>query len=253
MPASLRHEVNPFVRKLCWGARLSDDDKKFLSEISRHVTHIDARSDILVHGDKPAALVVILEGWACRFKLLENGKQQIVSVLLPGDLSEPFGVLPTFMDNTLGALTPVSLAYISLNEIRMASEHLRIEEALWWDLLFTNALERQHIVSLGRRTALERLAHTLSELHVRLSLVGLASESSFDMGMTQGDIADLLGLSVVHVNRTLQELEALGLISRRGRVITILDQDGLRTLGDFDPSYMHLHDDIGKTIGQLAR
>jgi CRP-like cAMP-binding protein len=253
MNAKKPQDANPFVRKLCWGAALSEEDKHIVLGLQRHVSQIEARRDILIDGEKPSSLIVILEGWACRFKLLENGKQQIVSILLPGDISEPFGVLPQFMDYSLGALTPVTLAHLSVNEVRDAITNLRIEEAFWWDLLFTNALERQHIVSLGRRTALERLAHMICELHVRLGMVGLAIGPSFDLQITQGDIADLLGLSVVHVNRTLQELEAMGLISRRGRMITILDGDGLWNLGDFDPHYLHLRDHLEKTIEPPAR
>lgn len=211
-----------------------------------------ARGDILAEGEKQKSIYVVLQGWACRFKLLPNGKQQIVSILLPGDLSEPFGVTPHFIENGFSALTPVTLARVSLEDIREASVRDNISTALWWDLLFTTALERQHIVSLGRRTALERLAHLLCELHVRLSLVGQVKEHGFEIGVTQTDIADILGLSTVHVNRSLQDLRASGLISQEGRWVKILDLTGLREEALFDPAYMHLDPDVLDAIDGLG-
>ena len=202
---------------------------------------MSARGDIVLEGEEARSLILVLEGWACSYRQLENGKRQIVSVFLPGDLCQPFGVLPRFLDISLGAITPVTLAQVPLSAIRSAAQaSARVEEALWWDLLVAAATDRERVVSLGRRTAGERLGHLLCELHLQLSMVGLADETGYDLPVTQTDLADLLGLSTVHVNRSLQELRTSGLISFRGRRLTVLDLDGLRTTSLFDPAYLHL-------------
>jgi CRP-like cAMP-binding protein len=195
----------------------------------------------VLEGDEARGLTLVLEGWACAYRRLENGKRQIISLFLPGDLSQPFGVLPSYVDLSLGALTPVTLAQVPLPAIRGAARaSAHIETALWWDLLVAAAIDRERVVSLGRRTAAERLGHLLCELHLRLSLVGLADETGYDLPVTQADLADLLGLSTVHVNRSLQELRGTGLMSLKGRQLIFHDLEGLRAASLFDPAYLHL-------------
>lgn len=229
MPHSL------FLKKLRHGAQLTPGDEANLIALLRNDQTIEARTDFLSQGDTPVALPVIVDGWVLRYRLLQNGKRQVVNVLLPGDLSEPFGVLPRFMDFTLTAATPLRFASIPLDALNKAAQaSSRINQALWWDLLLTWAIERERIVSLGRRSALERLAHLFCEFHFRLGLVGLVDGDSYDMPLTQSELCDLLGLSTVHVNRTLQELRRLKLISLRGRSIKLQDPEQLRELAHYD-------------------
>jgi CRP-like cAMP-binding protein len=148
-------------------------------------------------------------------------------------------MLPRFIDHALGALTPVVIAPLALDLIGNAARSSpRIGEALWWDLLMASAIEREHVVSLGRRSASERMGHLFCELHLRLEMVGLLDGLGYDMPVTQADLGDLLGLSTVHVNRSLQELRRAGLISLQGRHLTIQDLDGLRELSFFDAAYL---------------
>lgn len=230
--------MNPFVRKLRHGARLSEDEEAVLASLAEPAQRTE-RGDILSEGRESRAVGLILDGWACRYKQLENGKRQITSVFLPGDLCEPFGALPPVMDYSFGALTPVLIARVPLNAVRNAARvSPRIDEALWWDLLLSDAIAREHMVSLGRRSATERLGHFFCEVHVRLKMTGRADQSFYEMPLTQADLADLFGLSTVHVNRSLQELRGSGLISIRGRRVTIHYVDALRQLSMFDPAYL---------------
>lgn len=230
--------MSPFIRKLRHGARLTGDDEALLAGLARPVQRIP-RGDILPEGSEPRTIVLVLEGWACRYKQLETGKRQITAVFLPGDLCEPFGAVPPLMDHTLGVLTPVLLARIPPDAIREAARASpRIEKALWWDLLLAGAIGREHMVSLGRRSATERLGCFFCEADVRLGMVGLADRSSYTLPLTQADLADLFGLSVVHVNRSLQELRGSGLLSLRDRRVTIHDVRALRELSMFDPTYL---------------
>uniref|UniRef100_E6VKH7 Transcriptional regulator, Crp/Fnr family n=1 Tax=Rhodopseudomonas palustris (strain DX-1) TaxID=652103 RepID=E6VKH7_RHOPX len=234
--------VHPFLRKLRHGARLTKDSEELLVRLTQSTRAVGAREDVVPFGGEPRYLPLVLDGWACRYITLENGRRQIVSLFLPGDLCEPFGVLPRFMDHGVAALTPVVIAQIRPEAIRAAaSASPRIEEALWWDLLVASAIDREHLVSLGRRTATERLGHLFCELHLRLTMIGLVDEDeiSYDMPVTQADLGDLLGLSMVHINRSLQELRRTDMISLRGRRLTIRDLDGLRELSFFDNGYLH--------------
>lgn len=230
-----------FVRKLRNGARLTPEDETLLLGLLHSQRRIDARRDILVEGTAPRALTLILDGWACGYRLLENGKRQIVALYLPGDLCGPFGALPRRQDHMLASLNQVRFAALPLAALREVSQGSpRIAEALWWDLLMVAGIGRERIVSLGRRTAAERLGHLLCELHLRLQLVGLADDKGCEFPLTQADIADALGLTPVHVNRSLQDLRSSGLISLSGRRLTLHDLDALRCAALFDPAYLHL-------------
>lgn len=234
-------EVSPFIRKLRHGPPLTEDDEAVLARLAEPLRGVE-RGDITPEGAEPRSVVLVVRGWVCRHRQLENGKRQITSVFLPGDLCEPFGTLPPLTTYTLSALTPVLLARIPPHAARGAARASpRIEEALWWDLLLSDALHREHLVSLGRRSATERLGHFFCEVHLRLGMVGLVDQASCELPITQADLADLSGLSTVHVNRSIQELRSLGLLSLRDRRLIIHDLPALRELSMFDPAYLPSH------------
>ncbi|MGX1167025.1 CRP-like cAMP-binding protein [Bradyrhizobium sp. USDA 372] len=230
-----------FLRKLRHGANLAESDARELVASAGPVRTVRAGEDIMREGEESHGLPLILEGWAVRSRFLSNGKRQCISLLIPGDLAEPFGVLPRFLDHSVSAVTPVKFAPVSVTALRGAARASHsIEEALWWDLLMSIAIEREHIVSLGRRAAVERVGHLLCELHIRLTLVGQADDKGFDLPITQADLGDLLGLSTVHINRSLQELRRRNLISWRARRLTLHDLKELRDLSLFDENYLHV-------------
>lgn len=228
-----------FIKKLRHGAALTPDDEASLAALPFSVRNVEPRSDFGAESDAMHSIPIILEGWACRYRLLENGKRQIVTLLLPGDLCEPFGVLPNFLDRSLAALTAVRYAPAQIAAIRkLTKDNIRIETALWWDLMMATEIEREHLVSLGRRSASERMGHLFCELHCRLTMVGLADATGFELPVSQADLSDLLGLSAVHVNRSLQELRRSQLISLSGRRLRIHDLATLRDVSYFDPAYL---------------
>lgn len=223
------------MRKLRHGTCLTEDDELILGSLAGPL-HRVGRGDIASEGAAPLAVVLVVDGWVCRYKQLENGKRQITSIFLPGDLCGPFGALPPSTHHALAALTPALLTYLPPHAIRAAAQASpRIEEAMWWDLLFAEALHREHIVGLGRRSATERLGYFFCDVQLRLDMVGMCDGWSYDMPLTQSDLADLFGLSAVHVNRSLQELRGSGLLSLRGRRVDVHDLQGLRELSLFDP------------------
>lgn len=233
---------NPFIRKMENFTRLSDADRSFLTDmVAANVRRLGAREDIICEGDEPRYVNVVLKGWACRYKQLQDGRRQIIAFFLPGDLCDPHVFTLRRMDHAIATLTPVTLARVTQDAIEtMTAKSPRIAETLWWEMLLTAAIQREWTVSLGQRLASERLAHLFCELFLRLRAIGLTEGSSCDLPVTQADLADTLGLSSVHVNRTLQELRATGHITWKGKRLTIHDLPALMALALFDAAYLHL-------------
>ena len=239
---------NPLVRKLQRYVRLADADQVWLEEALAPGRPIAARTDIIEEGDDPRAVNVILDGWACRYRQLRDGRRQIVAFLLPGDPCDPHVFLLDQMDHAIGAITPVSLGQIpgaSLQAITARSSTLDL--AFHREALATAAVQREWTVSLGSRTGIERLAHLFCELHARLSTIGLTDGNACALPLTQSDLGDAMGQTSVHINRTLQEMRSLGLITLRSRRLTINDPAALAALAHFDPTYLHLTVDADRS------
>lgn len=230
------------LNKLQQFTRFSASDRESLHRLaSERVRGFAAREDLSREGDKPTAIFVMLRGWACRYKFLEDGRRQILAFFLPGDLCDLNIFILRRMDHSIGALTDVTLAEIGRPQFEELMEgHPRVTQALWWDSLVTIAIQREWTMSLGQRDALERIAHLLCELYLRLKGAGFAANGRCAFPVTQADLADATGLSKVHVNRTLQELRQEGLIRLANRQLTILDLERLKQIAMFDANYLHL-------------
>ncbi|WP_298961101.1 Crp/Fnr family transcriptional regulator [uncultured Methylobacterium sp.] len=230
------------IRKLGQFTTLSDSDRDaILAACGGKRRRIDPREDIIREGENPTHVNLILDGWACRYKQLRDGRRQIISFLLPGDLCDTHVYVLREMDHSIGALTPVTFAEISRETLnRITAEHPRITHALEWDALVTAAIQREWTVNLGRRIAAERLGHLLCEIFIRLRGVGLTEGHSYILPVTQADLGNAMGLSSVHINRTLQELRGCGLIVLKGRQLTIPNLAALQTASLFNPNYLHL-------------
>ncbi|MEA1832231.1 Crp/Fnr family transcriptional regulator [Methylobacterium durans] len=230
------------IRKLEQFTRLSGADRRAIWDVaSRKGRFLAAHQDIIREGDRSEHVNLILDGWACRYKTLENGRRQIISFFVPGDLCDPHVCVFREMDHSIGAITPVRLAEISRDQLLDLTEaHPRVTQALWWEMLVTAAVQREWTVNLGQRTGRERIGHLLCELFIRLRAVGLTEGDSCILPVTQVDLGDATGLSNVHVNRVLQELRADGLIVLKGRQLTIPDLGTLQALSLFNVNYLHL-------------
>jgi CRP-like cAMP-binding protein len=221
--------------------RLSADDKEALAAASRNVRVIDARRDLISEGDRPRYVHLMLDGWACRYKQLPDGKRQIVSIFVPGDFCDVNVYILKAMDHSIGAITRLKVAMITPEEMNaLTRERPRLTQALWWHELVTAAIQREWTLNLGQRSAYERLAHLLVELYIRLAAVGRAQEGRCDFPLTQNDLADATGLTAVHVNRTLQELRRDELIELDRKQLRILDLKRMMDVSMFNPNYLHL-------------
>lgn len=232
----------PLVRKLEHFIKLSPEDKRRLeAATSARVRELGAGEDIIQEGEKPTQLNLLLQGFACRYKVLEDGRRQILAFFLPGDLCDLRMFILKEMDHSIGCLSRVSFAQISpeaLDELTHSSQTMR--KALWWNSLVEESIAREWIVNVGRRNAAERMAHVFCEVFLRMQAVGLAKRDTCDFPVTQAELGDALGLTDVHTNRTLQELRAQKLVALTGRKLTIPDLAALEVVGLFNRNYLHL-------------
>jgi CRP-like cAMP-binding protein len=243
--ASVSAEHERLLRKLDTIARLGPEDRAAIARLPLRIKTIAENADLVQEGDRPHDCCLILDGFVARYKLLGQGQRQIFSFHIPGDIPDVHSLHMEVMDHSLGALTPCRVAYIPHPAIHeLIFHHPSVGIAFWRDTLIDAAVFREWLAGVGRRTAHQRIAHLFCELYVRLQSVGLVEAWSFQLPITQAELADGLGLSPVHVNRVLQDLRRDGLIVSRGSVTEIADWDRLQIAGDFDPGYLHLRPSV---------
>jgi CRP-like cAMP-binding protein len=229
-------DQNPFITRLSRLVKLSADDLGRLDHIVQGEHLVKKRNDLIVDGDEYRNLCFVKDGHAIRYKLLSNGKRQILNVILPGDV---IGFPVSFFDRSMYSVVTVSDLTFSLCPLeayaQLCYQLPQFGLILSWLAAQEAAIYAEHIVDIGRRTPLERLAHFLLEMHSRLLAVGRAQETSFDLPFSQEIIADVLGLSVPHLNRVMQQLRAQRLIESRLRLVNLVDATGLRKLAHYQP------------------
>ena len=237
----MSHILNPLIRKLESVASLSAEEKAAVLDLPVTIRQMRADHDIVRERDRPTQSCLVLDGWLCRYKILESGARQIFSFHIGGDIPDLQSLHLRTMDHNLGTLVQSTVAFIQHESVKnLAKDFPHICNVLWRDTLIDAAIFREWMVGMGRRDAPSRIAHVLCELFVKLQAVGLTKDYSCHFPITQSVIGDALGLSTVHVNRSLMELRGKGLIKLEKQVLTILKWEELREEGGFDPLYLHL-------------
>jgi CRP-like cAMP-binding protein len=243
-PAELHPEHNILIRKLRSISPLTDEEMHCLSTLPFLTKSLPADQDIVRERDRPSECCLVVEGFACRYKLTDEGKRQIFSFHMPGDIPDLQSLHLKVMDHSLMTMTPSKLAFIPHESLSKTMRTCpRVADILWRDTLIDAAVFREWMMGIGRRSAYTRIAHLMCEVLVRMTAVDLTSGDQCEWPITQTEIGDALGLSTVHVNRSLQELRGNGLIELTGRSLRVLNWEGLKTAGEFDPTYLHLHGD----------
>jgi CRP-like cAMP-binding protein len=244
---------NPLTRRLEEFLPLTQADRDALSRLTTLCTHtIQPRRDLLRQGDAPHSLYVILDGWACHYRTLEDGRRQIVDFAVPGDLCDLNLFILDEMDHSVGAITRLKVAEIGREVfLHLVTTSPNITTALWWQELVSKSIQREWVVNVAQRTAQERIAHLFCEMFLRLESVGLTDGFTCDFPPTQTDIAEATGLTPVHVNRSIQELRRQELIILDRHNVTIPDMKALQRAALFNPEYLHLgrlnrHTDYGR-------
>ncbi|WP_276121929.1 Crp/Fnr family transcriptional regulator [Pararhizobium qamdonense] len=232
---------NPFIRKLESFGPLHEDDREWLLSITSRVKEVGADQDLIREGDNPENVHLILDGFAMRYKLTSKGRRQIFAYLIPGDFCDVHVAILRKMDHSIATLTPCRVVEISPSTIIEITERRpSMARALWMCSLVDEATLREWLVNIGQRSAAQRIAHLFCELHVRLEVVGMTENGSFELPITQAEIGDTMALSTVHVNRSLKELRETGLVTRQNERLMIPNVARLKEYADFDPAYLHL-------------
>jgi len=229
------------IRKLQTIAVVTAEEQDALAELPMRLRVFAASADLLREDQPSTECCLILEGLACRYKVLGAGQRQILSLHLPGDIPDLMSLHLQTMDHGLASLGRGRAAYIPHGAVReLCDRHPQLAATLWRDTLIDASIGREWLAGVGRRTAHERIAHLICEALVRSRALGLMDEGAFELPMTQAELGDATGLSTVHVNRVLQDLRREELITWRGRSILVLDWERLRLAADFDAGYLHL-------------
>lgn len=227
---------HPFVVRVMQYVALSAADLKSLDAIIDGEITIRRRRDLVVDGYEYRKLGFVKEGYAMRYKLLRNGKRQILNVILPGDV---VGLPGSFHDRALYSVTAISdlRMHVCVLDayVRLCYQRPQFGLALSWIAVQEATTYAEHIIDVGRRTPIERLSHFLLELYARLRAVGYAEENRFTLPFSQEVMADVLGLSVPHLNRMMQQLRAEKLISDQERQVEFVDIEAMQTLAHYQP------------------
>ena len=233
-----------WIRRLARFATFTPEEQRALEEVSATTRRCAISDDLVKAGETADRVFVILEGLACRHKLLSDGRRQIVAYLFPGDMGDPRQVLQSRVDYSMCVLWPTEVATLTLSSIQRLERFANVSNAMARYALMQQAIMREWLVNVGHRTAFERLGHLLCEIYMRLEAVGLTREHAFELPLTQAELGDTLALSAVHVNRTLMELRRLRLVTFQNRQVVIHDYPALQAAAGFDPSYLQSNEKV---------
>ncbi|TCR67518.1 Crp/Fnr family transcriptional regulator [Bosea sp. BK604] len=233
--------VEALLRYLQCRDRVSTAERELVASLTMRFKTFRRGEDLVSENSRPNESCLVLSGFTGREVLLKDGSRQITAIHIPGDFVDLHALLLKLMDHSVVALTEAHAAYVPHAElVRISEAAPHLSRLFWLSTVVDGAIQRAWIACIGRRKPLHHLGHLICELSMRLNAVGLAPRHSFDFPITQSQLADVLGMSLVQVNRTLQALRRTGLIDWKGSTITIHDFDALAELSDFDPTYLNL-------------
>lgn len=238
---SPRQPLDLLLRNLELRSPLPDEDRKAVLGLPHHLRMLEASTYTIREAEPPEYCAVLLSGFAYRQKLTGDGARQIVALHIPGDALDFQNLFLDVSDHSVQMLTRGEVAFVPRVEFQeLARSRPAVGQAILVKILVEASIFREWVLNVGRRDSRTRMAHLLCELGVRLEAEGLAEEYGYELPMTQEQLADAVGLTPVHVNRTLKTLEAEGLITRTKRNISFPNWQRLRTVGDFNQRYLHL-------------
>lgn len=243
MPTLTAAGIEPLFRLLGRYMPLDESDRAALTALETGpLCTCESRNDIAREGENPTVIRLLVSGWACRYKDLPDGRRQIVGFFLPGDFCDLNIYILSELDHSIGALTQVRYYEIQPQQFQdVIDGRPQLLRALLWHEMVSSGIQREWLLSIGQRSPLERLAHLFVELYYRLRAVGLATGTSFDFPITQNHLAEANGLSVVHLNRTLQEMRREEMIELSDRQLRIIDLDRLKRVAMFNSNYLHFN------------
>jgi CRP-like cAMP-binding protein len=235
----MSHDATPLTLRLGRLVPLTPAETELLRELQSAGRRVERGREIVVEGRRYDGLQILLDGVALRYRVLNDGRRQVLNVVLPGDF---IGFPGCFFENALYTIAALSDCTVSpvpfIRLLGLFETHPRIGATIFWSLSCEAAMYAEHLIGVGRRSALERIAHFLLEMLTRLQAIGLADERSFRLPLTQEVLADALGLSVQYVNQTIRQLRHENLVTIERQQVTNHNLEALTALADFERTYL---------------
>lgn len=237
-----RDTSQPLIKRLLLHDVMSEDERAAVESLPMRIRTFSRGEELVQAYSRPSESCLLLTGFAARAVYLENGTRQITAVHLSGDFVDLHALLLKVMDHSVLALSACSAAFVPHAQLRDVCAQLpHLARLFWLSTVIDAAIHRAWLTCIGRRSPAKHIGHLLCEIYVRLNAVGLASEDAFDFPVTQSELADMIGLSLVHVNKTVQTLRTAGMFSWDGGRVVINDFERLAGFSGFDRTYLSLH------------
>jgi CRP-like cAMP-binding protein len=236
--------AHPFIAYLQRRDRLSPEEISIVEDLTRRTEHKARGATLVEQGSEPTHSCLIITGMAVRERFFLDGRRMIIATHIQGDFVDLHSLVLKTIDHNVSAVTDVEVSWVPHNELRRVTEnHPHLARLLWMAASIDAATTRTWLAVLGRLAPEARFAHLVCELYVRLKAVDAATDHQFELPLTQATVADMFGLSTVHMNRCLQSLRASGAVVWDGGRVVIQDWNALVDLAEFDPTYLDLHHD----------
>ena len=233
--------ISTHLKKLRQRFAISAEEESAIRAAVADTRKIGADKVLIREGQPLNESLLLVSGWLARSKDLAGGERQMTELHVTGDFPDLHGFTLKRLDHDLLTLSECTLAVVPHDRVRRMIEGFpRLGRIYWFMTNMDAAIHREWALSLGKRSAISRMAHLFCELNLRLDVVGETRGDSYDFPLTQRELAECLGLTAVHANRTLQELRRRELIALENREVSILDRSGLESVAEFDPSYLYL-------------
>ena len=233
--------ISVHLKKLRRRIDLSPEEERAIRDSVTETRRVPADQVLVRGGEELSVSMILVDGWLARSKDLAGGERQVTELHVAGDFPDLHAFTLKRLDHDLLTLTDCIIAVVPYERLKQITERYpRLARIYWFSTNVDGAITRELALSLGRRSAMSRMAHLFCELYMRLEVVGRAAQDGYDFPLTQREVAECLGLTVVHANRIIQELRRRGLVELQNRRLTILNRGGLEGIAEFDPSYLYL-------------
>jgi CRP-like cAMP-binding protein len=233
--------ITVHLKKLRRRTEVSSEEERAIRSAVAEVRQVRADELVVRNGEYLNSSIILLDGWLARSKDLPGGERQVTELHIAGDFPDLHGFTLKRLDDDITALSDCRLAVVPHERILAITEKFpRLGRVYWFSTNVDAAIQRELSLSLGQRSAISRMAHLFCELYLRLDIVGRTRDNGYAFPLTQRELSECLGLTVVHANRTLQELRRRGLVDLENRHLTIRDRRGLEVVAEFDPTYLYL-------------
>ena len=233
--------ISAHLKKLKRHIELSREEEQAIRDSVAETRSVPADKILIRNGVELSSSMLLLDGWLARSKDMPAGERQVTQLHVAGDFADLHSFTLKRLDHDVATLSECVVAVVPHSRLKELTEQFpRLARLYWFSTNVDAAICRELALSLGQRSALSRMAHLFCELHARLDVVGRADDEGFDFPLTQRELAECLGLTVVHANRTIQELRRRRVVELENRRLTIIDRKGLEGIAEFDPSYLYI-------------